>query len=84
MTAEIIDLDAARAGLDEFISESELIAAIDRLPPELLLSIGTNALRLASERRYDSGEARANHNCLIGAKRCIERLLSLGREVVHL
>ncbi len=83
MSADIIDLDAARAGQDEFISESALVALTDQLPPEMLLTVAAGALKNAFERRHDSGEARPNRNCLIGAKRCIERLLGLAGEVRH-
>ncbi len=83
MTADIIDLNAARAGQDEFISESELVALIDQLPPDMLLTVAANSLRLAFERHHDSTEDRTNRNCLIGAKHCIGRLLDLGGEVHH-
>ena len=84
VTAEIIDLDAARTGHDEFMSESDLVALIDQIPPEMLLTVAANSLRFVSERRDDdSSKARVNRNCFIGARRCIERLLDLGGEVRH-
>ncbi len=83
MTADIINLDTARAGQDEFISESELVTLIDQLPSEMLLTVAANSLRFVSERRDDDSKVRVNRNCFIGAKRCIERLLDVDGAVHH-
>ena len=73
---DIFDLEAARAGRGEFLPESGIVALADEVPVELLLTVATNALGLASKRRDDASNARANRNALIAAKRCIERLLA--------
>lgn len=83
MSAEIIAINVTHVGQDELISESALVALTDQLPPEMLLTVAAGALRNAFERRDDSGEDRPNRNCLICAKRCIERLLDLDGDVRH-
>ena len=51
------------------------------IPAGLLLTVATNALRIAHTRRAEPGYANANRNALLSARFCLDRLLA-GPELV--